>query len=405
MSGFRDDLVTALVWTLPKVLRRTLTPLADTARLAAQRVMPNEAGLAESLAEVLSELGGERVSASDFDLDRVPPHLRITFSVEADDGRLLALGKDLDALRKQLSGRVRQSIAQSAPGLERSGIVSWDFGTLAQVVETVRDGHAVRGYPALLDDGESVSIRIFTNQEIQQRVMRAGLRRLLLLTVPLSRKSIGRDISNEALLAIGRAGSVKLGGLADDCITAAADRVLGNHGDPVWDEAAFVALQHEARADLAAIATAAMSMVGQIYVAAATVEASLGRLVTPALAPAVADMRKQLARLLRPGFVTGSGTARLVDVVRYIRAIERRVDKLPSEPGRDRQRMLEIVALERRYAQFIGTLEPSQITAEVIDVGWMIEELRVGEFAQTLGTKQSVSAKRIGRVIDQLEAP
>ena len=405
VSGFRDDLVTALVWTLPKVLRRTLTPLADTARVAAQRVMPNEAGLAESLAEVLSDLGGERVSASDFDLDRVPPHLRITFSVEADDGRLLALGKDLDALRKQLSGRVRQAIAQSAPGLERSGIVSWDFGTLPQVVETVRDGHAVRGYPALLDDAESVSIRIFTNQEIQQRVMRAGLRRLLLLTVPLSRKSIGRDISNEALLAIGRAGSVKLGGLADDCITAAADRVLGNHGDPVWDEAAFVALQHEARADLAAIATAAMSMVGQIYVAAATVEAALGRLVTPALAPAVADMRKQLARLLRPGFVTGSGTARLVDVVRYIRAIERRVDKLPSEPGRDRQRMLEIVALERRYAQFIGRLEPSQITADVIDVGWMIEELRVGEFAQTLGTKQSVSAKRIGRVIDQLEAP
>ena len=405
VSGFRDGLVTALVWTLPKVLRRTLTPLADTARVAAQRVMPNEAGLAESLAEVLSDLGGERVSASDFDLDRVPPHLRITFSVEADDGRLLALGKDLDALRKQLSGRVRQAIAQSAPGLERSGIVSWDFGTLPQVVETVRDGHAVRGYPALLDDAESVSIRIFTNQEIQQRVMRAGLRRLLLLTVPLSRKSIGRDISNEALLAIGRAGSVKLGGLADDCITAAADRVLGNHGDPVWDEAAFVALQHEARADLAAIATAAMSMVGQIYVAAATVEAALGRLVTPALAPAVADMRKQLARLLRPGFVTGSGTARLVDVVRYIRAIERRVDKLPSEPGRDRQRMLEIVALERRYAQFIGRLEPSQITADVIDVGWMIEELRVGEFAQTLGTKQSVSAKRIGRVIDQLEAP
>ena len=404
MSGFRDDLVTALVWTLPKVLRRALTPLADTARVAAQRVTPNDAGLAESLAEVLSELGGERISASDFDLDRVPPHLRITFSVEADDGRLLALGKDLDALRKQLSGRVRQSIAQSAPGLERSGIVSWDFGTLAQVVETVRDSHTVRGYPALLDDSDSVSIRIFTNREIQQRVMRAGLRRLLLLTVPLSRKSIGRDISNEALLAIGRAGSVKLGGLADDCITAAADRVLGNHGDLVWDEAAFGALQHEARADLAAIATAAMSMVGQIYVAAATVEVSLGRLVTPALAPAVADMRKQLARLLRPGFVTGSGTARLVDVVRYIRAIERRVDKLPSEPGRDRQRMLEIAALERRYAQFIGRLEPSQITADVIDVGWMIEELRVGEFAQTLGTKQSVSAKRIGRVIDQLEA-
>ena len=404
VSGFRDDLVTALVWTLPKALRRMLTPLADTARVAAQRVMPNEAGLAESLAEVLTELGGDRVSASDFDIDRVPPHLRVTFSVEADDGRLLALGKDLDALRKQLSGRVRQAIAQTAPGLERSGIVRWDFGTLPHVVETARDGHTVRGYPALLDDGDSVSIRIFTNQEIQQRVMRAGLRRLLLLTVPLSRKSIGRDISNEALLAIGRAGSVKLGGLADDCITAAADRVLGNHGDLVWNEAAFIALQNEGRADLAAIATAAMSMVGQIYVAAATVDAALGRLVTPALAPAVTDMRNQLARLLRPGFVTGSGTARLVDVVRYIRAIERRADKLTSDPARDRQRMLEIVALERRYAQFIGRLEPSQITADVIDVGWMIEELRVGEFAQTLGTKQSVSAKRIGRVIDQLEA-
>lgn len=403
VAGFRDELVAALVWSLPKVIRRSLTPIAQTARLASARVAPAQTTLNVALAEVLGEIAGERVSPASFDVTRVAAHLRITFSIEADDGRCLAVGKDIEALRKQLSGRVRHAIAETAPGIERSGLQAWDFGVLAKVVETTRDGHTVRGYPALLDDGDSVSIRVFTNAEIQARVMRSGLRRLLLLTVPLTRKAIGREISNDALLAIGRSATVKLGELADDCISAAADRVIADHGSSVWDLGEFESLQRLARAHLADIATSALGTVGQIYLAVVAVELRLARLITPALAPNVADVRAQLARLLRPGFVTATGTARLADVLRYIRAMEHRLERVTDDPARDRRRMSEVVAIEQRYSQLIGRLQPSQINAEVIDVSWLLEELRVSLFAQVLGTNKPVSAQRIGRAIDRLE--
>jgi ATP-dependent helicase HrpA len=404
VPGVRDELVGALVWTLPKSIRRSLTPIAETARRAADRVAPGDATLTRTLAEVLSDLSGERVVATDLDLARVAAHLRITFSIETDDGRCVGLGKDLDLLRRELSGRVRHAIAETAPGIERAGLKTWDFSTLEQVVETTRDGHAVRGYPALIDDGDSVSIRVFTNAEIQQRVMRSGVRRLLLLTVPVSRKAIGREITNDALLAIGRNVSVRLGDLADDCIIAAADRVIADHGSMVWTAEEFEELQQTARARLAAVATSALSLVGQIFVAASLVESRVDRLITPALAPAVTDIRAQLARLLRSGFVTATGTARLVDVLRYVRAMERRLDKITADPARDRQRMAEVNAIERRYANLIGRLEPSQITADVIDLGWQIEELRVSLFAQVLGTTKPVSPQRILREIARVEA-
>ncbi|CAB4867821.1 unannotated protein [freshwater metagenome] len=405
VTGFRDELVTALVWTLPKATRRHLVPVADSARIAGSRLVHHDGSLVQALAPVVSELAGEQVPPSAFDMERVPDHLRITFSVEADDGRCLGVGKELDALRRHLSGRVRHAIAATAPGVERAGITEWDFGALAEVIETERDdGHVVRGYPALIDDGDSVSVRVFTNPEIQGRVMRSGLRRLLLLTVAVSRKSIGRDISNEALLAIGRTPTATLGNLVDDCITAAADRVIADHGEPVRDPEGFRSLQQVARRRLADEAARALGTVGQIFVAVADVESRLSRLIAPALAPSVTDVRTQLARLLRPGFVTATGVARLPDVVRYVRAIERRLDKLAADPVRDRQRLHDVGLLEQRYQKVLARLAPSQFTSDVIEIGWSIEELRVSLFAQMLGTTKSVSPQRINRDIDVIEA-
>ena len=189
VAGFRDELVESLVRTLPKHLRRTLSPLADTARAAAP-LLAAQAGdgpLADELAAVLSGLGPATVRPDDIDRMRVPAHLRITFSVDADDGTSLATGTDLEALRRRLAGRAREAIASTAgPGLERAGITTWDVGDLPRTVETVRGGVAVVGYPALLDDSDSVSLRVFTNADVQARAQRTGVRRLLSLAVPVT---------------------------------------------------------------------------------------------------------------------------------------------------------------------------------------------------------------------------
>ena len=405
VPGFRDDLIGALTWTVPKTVRRNLVPVAQSAAIAADRiagsVRTTDSSFVAALATELTLLAGERVTPDLLDAGRVPPHLRISFSVEDEVGRVVAFGKDLDAIRQRLGGQIRAAIAETTSGIERTGLTTWDFGSLSQTVESERDRHLVRGYPALVDDGQSVSIRVFSKPSIQHKIMHGGVRRLLLLSVPIARKAVGRELGNESLLAIGQHPSLKLGGLVDDCILAAADDIVTSAGLP-WDAVAFDELQREARQRMFTLVTTALGSAGKIVVAAAKVEARLARLVTPSLAPSVADCRAQLARLVRPGFVTACGVQRLSDVLRYVSGIERRANKVTQNPAQDQRRVIEIRSLEQLYQQLLKSLQPSEITAEILNVAWMLEELRISTFAQVLGVAQPVSPQRIRREITRL---
>ena len=406
VPGFRGDLIVALAWTLPKTVRRNLVPVGDSASIAAGRIASGAAlkdsSLVAALAAELSILAGERVTADLFAPTKIAPHLQISFSVEDEAGLVVASGKDLDAIRQQLGGQIRAAIAETTSGIERTGLTTWDFDPLPRVVENERDGHLVRGYPALVDDGQSVSIRVFSKPAIQDKIMPGGVRRLLLLSVPIARKAVGRELANDALLAIGQHPTLKLGALIDDCTLAAADLVISDGGEMPWDAVAFDELQRQARQRMFTIVTTSLGRAGKIVVAAATVEARLARLVTPSLAPSVADCRYHLERLVRPGFVTNAGVKRLDDVLRYVRGIERRAEKVTQDPRQDQRRVVEIRGLENLFQQLLDSLQPSAITSEILALGWMLEELRISMFAQVLGVAQPVSPQRIRREIARL---
>jgi len=247
-----------------------------------------------------------------------------------------------------------------------------------------------------------VSLRVLTNPELQVRVMRGGVRRLLLLSVSPSRGNLTRALSNADRLAIARCRRFTLDQLVDDCITAAADQVMAEHGALPWDVEAFAALRSAARDHVATRASTALRTAVAICAATVVVQARLDRLVVPVVQPAVADTRAQLDRLVRPSFVTAAGAQRLTDILRYVQGIDRRLEKLPSDPMRDQQRMREVGVLEQRYASMLKRLDRDAITAEVIDLGWMLEELRVGLFAQALGTARPVSVKRVDAALRAL---
>ncbi len=467
VAGFRDELVESLVRTLPKQLRRALSPLADTSRTAAGLLATSDRDgpVTDALAAVLTGLGSATVHPDDIDLSRAPAHLRITFAVDADDGTTLATGTDLDALRRRLAGRAREAIASTAaPGIERAGITAWDVGDLPRTVETVRGGIAVVGYPALLDDTASVSLRVFTNPDVQARAQRTGVRRLLTLAVPVTPamllggrskrpvpaatspaatspaagspaggqrrggrwQPIGLDdlaettqsaglpvaeqmsrqraaierLSPAAQLAV-LAGDVLPAELADDCIAAATEALVVEHGE-VWTAAAFAALVDDGRRRIAADAAAALVVAARVIAAANTVRATLDRLITDDLRPSVDDIRAHLDRLTRPGFVSAAGTVRLHDVERYVDAIARRAAKLPDDPYRDRQRMAEVVALERRYRTILDRQPRGRVPADVVDAGWLLEELRVATFAQAIKTARPASPQRVAKALAAL---
>ena len=408
VAGFREELVDALVRSLPKEHRRELTPMNEVVAAVAARLGRPEAwedgtSIAAALATVVHEVSGVRVPSNAFDVERVPPHLRFTFSVDDEAGRSLGHGKDLPALQEQLGPRVRAAIARAMPIEERTGITTWDVGDLPRTVETSRGGVPVRGYPALLDDGDSVRIRVLTDEGLQRRVQHGGVRRLLLLAVPVGNRAVDADLTNERRLAIARSG-YDLAALRADCLLAAADRIVSNAGEPPFAADGFDALVAVARAELPVRAARALRLAADVLAAAAGVEARLERLVAPAVAASAADARAHLDRLVRPGFVAATGTARMKDLLRYVQALDHRLAKLPEAPQRDARGLREVATLEARYTDVLRRWG-RHVPADAGEVGWMLEELRVATFAQQLGAAKGTSVSKVAAAIAALAPP
>ncbi len=405
IPGHRADLVTALVKSLPKDVRRQLIPLGETIEAVLDRLAtadPTAGPLVDALAVAVREVAHVNVTGASFDASVVPEYLRLHVVVSDDEGTVHAVGDDLDAIKAQLAGSVRESIAAAAPIEERRGIVTWDVGDLPRMVESTDRAMDVKAYPALLDVGDSVALRVVTTPELQQRIMRGGVRRLLLLNGAPTRSSIVRKLDNADRLAIA-AGDIDLGEVSGDCVAAAVDRVMADHGKLPWNEAEFEALRRAVRDAAPGLAANALHKAAKVIGAASEASDRLARLHAAALRPSVDDANVHLGRLVHSGFVLGAGIDRLDDIERYVRAIVYRLDHLAGAGERDQRRMVEVLPLEQRYANVVDTAGPGKLSPELVDVRWQLEELRVATFAQPLMVKRpgqpAVSAKRIAATL------
>jgi ATP-dependent helicase HrpA len=401
VPGLRHELVVALIRSLPKALRRQLVPVPEVATEALARLTPYQRPLADALADALRELAGVVVPADAWAPEKLPDHLRMTFRV-TDDGGTLAEGKDLAALRDALRPAARASLAAAAAGVERRGLRDWTIGTLPRRVELTRAGHPVVAYPALVDAGDAVDVRVFATEAEQAYRMPRGTRRLLLLTCPSPATYVSQRLSDQAKLALLRNPHGGVRALLDDCAGCAVDALVAEQGGPAWDEPGFAALRRRVRADLDRATLGVVTEVLPIITLANQLDQRLTETRGPALAEAVADMRDQLGSLVGPGFITEIGWQRLPDLLRWLRAVERRLERLPANPERDRRAMAAVRRVREEYDAVRAGTPPGPGTALLDRVRWMIEELRVSLFAQSLGTAYPVSEQRIYRALDEL---
>ena len=275
-------------------------------------------------------------------------------------------------------------------------------GCCRRTSTTEHDGHRVVGYPALLDDDDSVSLRILTNADLQGRVMRGGVRRLLLLTAAPSVGDTARRLDDSARLAIAASG-LSLAELGADCRFAAVDAVLAGAELP-WDDTAFAVLQRAVRARGGPIAAATLSGATEVLAAARDVRRRLDLLVADSVRSSVADATAHLGRLVGRHFVIAAGAERIGDVRRYVDGIAYRLDRLADDVVRDVRRMAEVVPLERRYDAHVRGLGRTRPGRDAIEIRWLLEELRISVFAQPLGVGEAVSPKRIGERLTSLGA-
>ncbi|MDQ1069477.1 ATP-dependent RNA helicase HrpA [Streptomyces canus] len=413
IPGLREELVTELIRSLPKPIRRNYVPAPNFARRFLDTAVPLQEPLTVTMARELKRMVGVPFDAEDFDWTRVPEHLRITFRIVDERRRNLAEDKDLEALRLKLRPKARQALSQAAAAtasreggesLERKGLTDWTIGTLTRVFETRRAGQPVKAYPALVDDGDTVSVRLFDTEAEQAEAMWKGTRRLIVRNIPVSpAKFASEKLTNPQKLALSSNPHGSIQALFDDCATAAADKLIGDFGGPAWDEESYRKLYDKVRAEIVDTTVRTVGQVQQVLAAWQACERRLKAVRSPALLANLADVRAQLDALVKPGFVTATGLRRLPDLMRYLVAADRRLQQMPTNVQRDTTRMEKVHEMQDEYAWLLEQLpEGRPVPQQVLDVRWMIEELRVSYFAHALGTAYPISDKRIVKTIDTL---
>lgn len=414
IPGLREEVVTELIRSLPKPIRRNYVPAPNFAKRFLDQAVPLQEPLPTTLARELKRMVGVPVTADDFDWSRVPDHLKITFRIVDERRRNLAEDKDLSTLQLQLKPKARKAISQAAAAtaereggesLERTGLTDWTIGTLTRVFETRRAGQPVKAYPALVDDGptaNTVSVRLFDTEAEQARAMWTGTRRLILRNIPVNPAKFASDkLTNAQKLALSANPHGSVQALFDDCAMAAADKLISDFGGPTWDEESYRKLYDKVRAEIVDTTVRTVGQVQQVLAAWQACERRLKATSSPTLLANLTDVRTQLNALVKPGFVTATGLQRLPDLMRYLVAADRRLQQMPTGVQRDTTRMEKVHEMQDEYAWLLEQMPQGlPVPQQVLDIRWMIEELRVSYFAHALGTAYPVSDKRIVKAID-----
>ena len=401
IPGLREELVIALIKSLPKSYRRNFVPAPNYAQAFLSRAVPLEKPLLDTLIYELRRMTGVTVEAEHWNWEQIPSHLKMTFRVVDENGKKIAESMNLDELKFNLKDRVQESISAVADdGIEQSGLHIWSFADLPQCYEQKQRGFSVKAFPAIVDEKDAVGIKLFETEFEQAVAMQQGLRRLLLLNVPSPIKYLHEKLPNKAKLGLYFTPFGRVLDLIDDCIACAVDKLIADFGGFVWDEAGFEKLRDFVRENLNEVTVDIAQKVEQILSLNHALNQRLKGKMDFTMAFAFSDIKAQLSGLIYPGFVQKSGYDRLPDLQRYLQAVDKRIDKLAQDVNRDRAAMLRVEQVQQAYQQLLAKLPKSKpISDEIAEIRYMIEELRVSLFAQQLGTKYQVSDKRILNLI------
>ncbi len=415
VPGLLREKITALIKSLPKTLRVNFVPAPDWAA-AAEKAMPYAKGsLYEALATFLSKGHGITVRPRDFDPGSLLDHLHMNFQIVDDAGKELAVSRDLAALRRQFGIAARQTFESSPPmegQFNKDGLTRWDFGDLPESVEVKRNGMTLRGYPAIEDRGDSVSLRLFDTPQSAAVAMRGGLRRLFILQTRQEIAYIQRMIRGFDQLSLQFATIGTSDELKRQIAIAAADQAL--YGDKPSAESfawqvrtreQFAQVAEDAWKRLNPAADQVTQVARDMLAAYHNVALQLQKTFPPLLQPSIEDIRRTLSRLVPRDFLIATPAQWLVHLPRFLKAVEIRLRKLLNAGlKRDQQAMAAIAPYLQRYRERLAAHRKQGIVDPALEhFRWMIEELHVSLFAQELKTSQPVSPKRLDELWMKVE--
>ncbi len=404
VPGLLHEKVCQLLKSLPKSLRRNFVPVPNFADACLQVLVPSDDSLLEALQHQLFRMGGVKIGSEDWDLEKLTPHMRMNFKVVDEKGALVAMGRDLLQLQGKLKGQAQQSfIAVPVWDGERENIRDWDFDALPLQIDFERNSVKMRGYPALIDNKESVSIKLLDTPEQAERETRKAQRRLIMLTLPEKIKYLTKNLPGLKQMCLYYAPIGRCEALQHDLLNAVIDQAfLGGKPLP-RTRGEFDACLARGKQSMIDVANELCALVAAALTEHHQLNKKLKGNLSPAWLHAVADVKQQLAGLIYPGFISQTPSEWLSEYPRYFKAINLRLEKLSGAIGRDRASTLEIKPLWQAFVERKekhkkqGLVDPALETYR-----WMLEELRVSMFAQELKTKIPVSSKRLKQKLSEI---
>jgi ATP-dependent helicase HrpA len=397
VPGLLADKVAALIRALPKALRRNFVPAPDFARAFVEAEAPRDVPLATALAAFLQRLTGVAVEVALLDAAELPPHLRMRFDLRDEAGHSMAQGRDLDALREHYAARARKAFSRDAGvTVTREDVRDWDFDSIPRS-SPAREG--MLAYPALVDLGAVVALRVFERADEAGKAHVAGVTRLLRLALATEFARARRQLPLPKPLAVAFAPHGRVDELREDIVEGAFADVLRGHDLDVRERAVWQALREGVSRELFAAAMQRLQLAEPILAALAELQPWLKPAVKGSAAASYADLRSQLDALLAPGFLRELPHARLAHLPRYLKAMRLRAEKLRSDPARDHARMQQVMPYWRAVLDATAAGNDSEALATL---RWLTEEWRVSVFAQELKTAEPVSGKRMAQALRNL---
>lgn len=403
IPGLRRELFTAMIRALPKALRKLFVPAPDYGRILFESLDPSAGNFREALCAKMTRLCGQRIVWDDFDASQLPRHLSFNFRITDVKNRVLMETRDLEHAKRVLSEEVKASLAAAVKEMPRQeGIKTWSFGSLPKTRTTVAGGMEIVAYPALRDRRDSVSLELFETEEEADRNMWQGQKRLIMLALPSPIGHLEKNLPNRAKLAMyyGAVGSVQ--SLIEDLESLALDGIMTRAGGPARTEEDFAKLVAAARAGIYDAVTALAVRCERVLAKASEIRKKLKGATDLRTAYAHSDVGGQLSALIRKGFATDAGETYFPRLETYLDAALRRLAKLPADPNRDVMMQNMLRGVRDNYESLLGRFAGRVVPREVLNVRFMIEELRVSYFAQGLGTLYPVSDKRVNAEIERL---
>ncbi len=395
VPGLLEEKLIALIKSLPKAQRRNFVPAVNFASACIDTLRPGERGLLDAFTHQLLRMTGVKVEPEAWDIASLPAHLRMNFRVIDERGKTISESRDLAAVQAELAGEIRESLhAVSHYEWEREGLTSWDFDSLNEQETVERGGLTFNAFPALVDEGESVAVRPFESLEAAARAHRAGVRRLFMLAVGDKLKYLRKELKKQSQMCMHYMPFGKCEALVEEIIYAAVEQALFVTAEPPRRRGDYEKMAEQARGRLLADAEALQQAVAAALATHHTVKKALKGSIAPNWLESLNDINDQLGRLIYPGFAANTPPQWLLQLPRYLQAIEKRLEKLRADVNRDRSSLRSMQPLWQRYWQRCDKAEHCG-EAELIHFRWLLEELRVSLFAQGLKTLEPVSVPRL----------